>query len=538
MMLQLQQFLFESNPTRSELLDYCSALEHPKYRISVYRNHSFELIEHTIVPYLDYAEMSVEFIYSDYDDSLSFFDLDKSTDMIILWLDLSRYHLEDVHSFLCERLDYLSHIYTKPILVIPFAGNFSVQGDRIVCYDLTPLEQELGNRYLDKRMERFSGTKMSAAACMAVSKQLGLRYIPALLRPTLKAIVVDLDNTLYQGVLGEDGIAKLQLTEGHKKLQQQLKLLASEGIFLCVASKNDERDVTELFKQREDFPLRNSDFTKVCANWNDKAQSIKEIAHFLNIHPDSILFIDDNIGELSAVASVFPQIKLIHALEDAEITCEILRFFPGLLRLHAQKEDQLRKNDVQANEMRQRMRASLSPRDYIRSLEMKLLFCLNNFEQATRVAELANKTNQFICSYRRYGFADIIELMKSPDAVVITASLSDKLSDSGIVGVCVALKREQYVEIDECFVSCRALGRGIDEILVLGMIRCALEHFRCGYLKMDFVNGERNEPAKRFVQMYLEGYLQNPQLFNYQIPNGLIEIQIVKNAEMENANGR
>lgn len=220
--------------------------------------------------------------------------------------------------------------------------------------------------------------------------------------------------------------------------------------------------------------------------------------------------------------------KQIHALEDAAITCEIIQLYPGLLRLRTQEEDQLRKNDVQANELRRQVKEVLSPEAYIRSLEMKVSFHIDNLDQATRVAELANKTNQFICSYRRYALSDVIRLMQSPDATVITVALSDKLSDSGIIGVCVALKRDYYVVIEECFVSCRALGRGIDEILVLGMMSCALEHFKCEMLKMDFVKGERNEPAERFVEGNLSTYLQKPQEFGYQLPEGLVEIRTLK----------
>lgn len=527
-MLTLQKFLFEDEPTRRMLLDYSPGSGYPLYRIGVYRNHSFELIEHTIKAYLDYAEMSVEFVYSDYDDSLSFFNLDLTTDLLILWLDLSRYCTENLENFLQNRIRYLENIYPKPILVVPFEGTLALESERVVCFELDLIKNTLRKRFLDKRLENFSGTKMSAVACMQVSEQLGLCYFPALLRPPLKAIVVDLDNTLYHGVLGEDGTDALALTQGHLHLQQRLKKLAEHGAFLCVASKNDERDVLALFDRRKDFPLKKEDFTKICANWNSKSQSIAEIAEFLNINCDSILFIDDNLGELSEVQRTFPQIKQIHALEDAEITCKILSMFPGLLRLRAQKEDLLRKKDVQANEARKRMKEILSPDQYIRSLGMKLKISFNCPEQATRVAELANKTNQFIFSYRRYNLAEITALLEDSAAAVITASLSDKLSDSGIVGICVALKRPTYVEIEECFVSCRALGRGIDEVLVLGMMRLALEHFDLQALKVDFVTGERNEPARRFVEANLQPYLETAQKFNCQVPHDLVEMEIIK----------
>ena len=202
--LELQKFLFEDNPSRLDLLNYPrkESKDSEVYTISIYRNHSFELIENTIYPYLAYSGLSVKFEYSDYDDSLSFFNM------------------------------------------------------------------------------KFSGTKLSSLTCIEVSKDLGLNYIPSLLKPNLKGIIVDLDNTLYKGVLGEDGIEGITLTLGHKNLQNSLKKLKDQGFFLCVASKNNEQDVIDLFKKREDFPLSLNDFTKVYANWNSKSESIGLIANY------------------------------------------------------------------------------------------------------------------------------------------------------------------------------------------------------------------------------------------------------------------
>lgn len=526
-MLMLQKLLMEECPTRRTLLNYTPVTQHPSYRIGVYRNHSFELVEHTIKAYLDYAEMSAEFIYSDYDDSLSFFNLDLTTDLLILWLDLNRYHLEALNIFLQERIHFLETIYSHPILVIPFDGQLIYQSEHTVSMSLEPIRTALGMRYFDKRLEQFSGTRMSAEACMLVSEELGLRYLPAMLQPYLKAIVVDLDNTLYTGVLGEEGINGLTLTNGHVQLQNRLKTLASQGLFLCIASKNDERDVLALFDTRKDFPLQKEDFSKICASWSSKAKSIEEIVRFLNINPDSILFIDDNMGELLSVAHVFPQIKQIHASDDAELTCKILNKYPGLFRIYAQKEDKLRKNDVQANAERQKMQSILDPEEYLRSLETKISFSIDCEQQATRIADLANKTNQFIFNYRRYNFSEIMNVIQREDAIVVTASLSDKLSDSGVIGVCVAFKHKEFIEIDECFVSCRALGRGIDDMIVLGMMRCALDKFTLNQLKINFIEGERNEPAKCFVEKNLHNFTQNAEIFNYQIPENIIEMQII-----------
>ena len=359
-----------------------------------------------------------------------------------------------------------------------------------------------------------------------VSKVLGLRYLPALLRPALKGLVVDFDNTLYQGVLGEDGIQGVTLTPGHLALQQELKRLAGQGFFLCAASKNELEDVCNLLDQRKDFPLKRGDFTKLCVSWKPKAESMTEIANYLNIHTDSLVFIDDNIGELTAVQMQHPQIRLIHAKEDADITLEVLKSYPGLLKLRSSADDAKRSADVRSNEERSQLRQTMSHEDYIKSLELKLTYSLNDRERIGRVAELANKTNQFIFNYQRYSEAQVQQLMSSEDTAILTLSLSDRLSDSGLVGVFAGRKEGDHLELEECFVSCRALGRGIDEIMVSGAISVLLKHFGIDRLHVQFQTGPRNKPAETFVNEHLHNYLAAPAAFAYELPKDLLTITI------------
>lgn len=523
-MLELQKFVLEKNPNRRELIEYVPRSRNI-VKIGVYRNHSFELIENTISPYLDFSGIKAVFTYSDYDDSLSFINLDDTIDMLIIWLDLSRYKTENLSDFVNDRLAVLRGFFPKPILFVPFEGYVNISNDSIVVFDLNEIKKELSDSYLDLRMETFTGTKLSSKANMRISKELGLKYIPATIQTPLKAIVVDLDNTLYKGVLGEDGIDGIELTKGHQMLQKKLKKLADKGFFLCIASKNDERDVLKMFRQRKDFPLNESDFSVICASWNEKAQSIGEILKILNIGVDSVLFIDDNVGELTSVFFAFPKIKLLHAKDDAILTFEMLNFYPGLLKLKIQGEDQIRSVDIRANKERENMRAQMSKEDYIKSLEMKLTFDFNNLSMANRIFELANKTNQFVFNYKRYSYTEVENLMKSKDSLVIAVSLSDKLSNSGIIGVCVALDKNEYVEIDECFVSCRALGRGIDEAIVLGAIIEAKKHFNAKKIKVNFKRGERNTPAEMFIEEYLKNHIVEADILDYEFPRELINIE-------------
>ncbi|MCX8726411.1 HAD-IIIC family phosphatase [Gilliamella sp. B2838] len=527
--IQLQKFIFEDNPSRLELLNL-----HKKnqiiswhYSISVYRNHSFELIENTIYPYLDFSGTNVKFEYSDYDDSLSFFNMNFGSDLLILWIDFTRYRIENVDSFIEERMDFLKKKYKKPILFIPFGHRFQLNDKQVVIYNLDKIEDKLGEKYIDLRLEKFSGTKLSSLTCLEVSKELGLNYIPSLLKPNLKGIIVDLDNTLYKGVLGEDGINGVILTVGHQNLQNSLKKLKEQGFFICIASKNNEQDVIDLFNNREDFPLSLDDFTKIYANWGSKSESIGLIAKYLNVNTNSLLFIDDNTGELHSAVSVYPNIHILLANNDANITNNVLNNYPGLLKLNVKTEDSLRQKDTQFNEARNKIINSLSKKEYFADLKMELEYCLDNIQQSDRISELANKTNQFIFNYKRYSFNEIENLVKDDRSVVISISLRDRLSDSGIIGGVIISEKNKIGILEECFISCRALGRGIDNIIVLGAVKIGLDFLDLDCFEAKCIEGERNTPALNFFNEYLSNY-KTPNKFDYQLPDELVKIIVKK----------
>lgn len=524
--LALQDFIFNS-PNRISLMDYMPESSH-NIRISVYRNHSFELVEHTISPYLDFADIKAEFIYSDYDDSLSFFNLDTTTDLMILWLDIERYKINQVNGFIEERLKALRLIYKKPIIAAFLGADFTDYGSDIINYSFEKHQTELGNDFYDLRLESLSGTKMSPKTCLAVSRDLGLNYIPSLISPNLKAIIVDLDNTLYHGVLGEDGYEKIRLTDGHIALQKKLLELKAQGFFLCIASKNMEEDVREMLLKREDFPLKADSFTKIMCSWNPKADSIHAIAEFLNIGTDSMLFVDDNPGELISVNSQIPNIKFLLAQPEATKTLEILENYPGLLKLRTEFEDSIRSIDLEANEERKQLKTSLSEADYIRSLDINLLFEVNNKQQIPRISELSNKTNQFIFNYKRFSITEVEELMERSKSAVVTVSLSDRLSNSGIIGVCIAEKYDDVMEILDCYVSCRALGRGIDELIVKGAIKVIQQYLDTNKVHVNFQKGSRNVPAEMFINKHLSESLIDATKWDYQFPDDLANIQIIR----------
>ena len=521
--ISLQNFVY-SNPTRLDLLDHQRKHGGIKKRIAVYRNHSFELVEHTIIPYLEFAGYDVEFAYSDYDDSLTFFNLDADSDLLILWLDTTRYLFADVAGFVQERLSYLSRVYKKPVLV-SLLGDCFIKTD-FLQFPINDIANEMGTAFWDEKREAFTGTKISSKGMLKISKELGLNYIPSMLTSPLKAIVVDLDNTLYSGVLGEDGVQGIHIGEGHVSLQNALLELKKQGVLLAVASKNNAEDVSRLFNENSAFTIKYADFAKVCASWESKSSSIKQISEYCNIGLDSILFIDDNPGELAEVENALPQVKKLLANDDAGITAEVLRNYPGIRRYNVHFEDGIRNSDIRANEKRRQMQSEMSEADYIKSLHMRLTYSVDDETAATRIAELANKTNQFIFSYRRYSLQEIKELMQSAGSAVISVSLKDDLSDSGIIAVFVGKKQNDVLELEECFVSCRALGRGIDELLVKKGIQVLAERFKTKKLQINFTDGERNVPARKFVNDFLKAYENKIDDWQFACDESLVHITV------------
>jgi FkbH-like protein len=486
------------------------------------RNHSFELVAATTNTFLELSGLSAEFVYSSYDDSFGEYKSFSDTDVLVFWIDLARYSSENL-CLVSEQIETIVRQTRVPSIVAMIGGQleFSSIVNRVSFEDIEAL---LGLEFFDDRLADFAGTRLSAQACLQISRRLGLQVIPAAVKPGLKALIVDLDNTLYSGVLGEDGPRGIRLKDGHFMLQSELHRLSSQGFFVCVVSKNDEVDVEELFSLRDDFPLRRKDVTKIVANWKHKSENIKSLEVYLNIHHTSFLFIDDNLGELTEVGIALPGIQLLWASSDAHANHRALKNFPGLLKMTSSMEDTVRKADILANEQRRLLRAELSQEDYLRSLDIEIEFNVNNTTQFPRVAELSRKTNQFIFGYKRYSDLALNEIANRGDAAIVAISMRDRLLDSGVIGSVIALKRDDHLIVEDVFVSCRALGRGLDETIVLGAITRATEELKCDRVLVCFQKGERNKPAEMFVSQHLREQRCKPSTFEAWIASPLVRV--------------
>lgn len=538
--------LFSPTPKRSDILSLSKTLDfaHTQhFRFNIHRNHAFEPIQSVITPFLHYANIRAEYIYSDYDDSLNF--ANSGADLEIIFLDLHRYKLqgENLESFLLDRALALRALSNAPILLLTLdSKNTNMQylesthlnpknlaQNNIFTLSLNALYAQYckltqsSKPILDEIKESITGTKLSNTACLALAQILGLRYIPSILLPNLKAIVLDLDNTLYQGVLGEDPWESLLLTPAHKALQEQILAYKKQGYLLAIASKNEEQDAREMFDFRSDFPLRWSDFDYTLVNWQSKAQSLAQIAQHFNIGLDSMLFIDDNIAEIESTRHTGAQ--QIHA-QNAEYALLSFYLFPRLYKFQTNKEDSLRSADISANTQRQSLQV-LSDEEYFSNLSIELDFRVNHANDAQRIYELMNKTNQFIANYTRPTPAKVQEWLEDPRHCVITISMRDRLSDSGIIGIVVGSYENDALHIQDICISCRALGRRLESTLLLySFILCAeyLQLPNAQSALVYFQKGDRNAPFLSTLQNLLNAKnISSPAEISltHDIPKGL-----------------
>ncbi len=551
--------LFQDAPTRADLLALPLPENLRHITIAVHRNHAFELAASALNPFLALSGLQADFWYSDYDDSLSFAHMPPKADIHIIWVDAAKYRMENFAAWLSGRAQALreagvaeleagadkSGIYTdnaniaegifkveagnayigpdqsKSVALNPANGlNRPKTGanriivactgtsgltpelpatsaitlklpDQTLFLDVDAATAHLGGQAFSERLQALAGTRLSNSALLLAARELGCRYIPALLLTPLKALVLDLDNTLYDGVLGEDGI---QGVTPRQAVQKRLKELAGQGFMLALASKNEEDDVKRLFAERADFALRWEDFSAARINWRPKPENIAEIARDLNIGLDAMLFVDDNPGEALRAAVELPELHVAEA-PSAEVALNILRFYPGLMKTSFTAEDALRGADARANAARRELGAGLSAEEYVAALQIEMDFAVNKLEQLPRVTELLNKTNQFILSFKRPDPAEAAKYMAEPNRCVVTAAMRDKLSDSGIIAVLLA-RQNGDMYVDELAVSCRALGRGVENGMLAQMLRLAAEHLgNKGKIFVCHKTGPRNKPA-------------------------------------------
>jgi len=369
-----------------------------------------------------------------------------------------------------------------------------------VIFDLEQLAGEFGKaRWSDEAAWEISRQYPSAAALPALGRRFAA-LVRALLGMTSKCLALDLDGVLWGGVIGEDGLNGIRIGgtgsgAAHASFQAYCKGLKSRGVLLAVCSKNNPEDALAPFRQHPEMILREEDIAVFAAGWGPKEDGLRSIAAQINIGLDGVVFVDDNPAERERIRQQLPMVETPEMPADPSgfaAALDAARLFEAL---RCTGEDALRTASIRANTGREALAvASADPMAYLRGLEMTLRAQPFDELNLPRIVQLFNKTNQFNMTTRRVTEAEVRLWMSLPEAFTLSVRLADRFGDFGLTGLLVAFEREGRLQIESWLISCRILGRGVEQ----AMLALALEEARrrgCGELGGQFIPTEKNQLA-------------------------------------------
>ena len=299
-----------------------------------------------------------------------------------------------------------------------------------------------------------------------------------------KVMNLDLDNTLWGGIIGDDGVENVEigqetaLAQTYSEFQEYIRLHKSLGVLLTVNSKNDEKNARSGL-ERPDTILKNEDFVSFKANWNPKSQNLLETARELNLLPESFVFIDDNPAEREIIRSQFSD-TAVPEMETVEHYIHTIDR-SGFFELTAFSADDLKRNEMyKENAKRTELQASfLNYEDYLKSLEMKGEIQSFIPMYMSRIAQLTNKSNQFNLTTKRYSQSDIEKVAEDPRHITLYGKLGDKFGDNGVVSIVIGRidgEGQDELHMELWLMSCRVLKRDMEYAMMDELVEKAREH--------------------------------------------------------------
>ena len=334
---------------------------------------------------------------------------------------------------------------------------------------------------------------------------------------TVKCIVLDLDNTLWGGVIGDDGLHGIRIGahgdgEPFFRLQSFLKQLKNRGILLAVCSKNEEANARKPFHENAAMVLALDDIVVFIANWNNKPENIKTIQQELRIGFDSMLFLDDNPFERAAVRQMLPDVLVPELSDDpsewVKTLCEL-----NLFEAASFSAEDTQRSDQYLQEARRRTASQAAPtfEEFLRSLDMTIEVARFSSPHFARIAQLLQRSNQFNLCTRRLTETQCAALMESADFVPLYAKLADRFGDHGLISVVVLERSEEALMIRDWLMSCRVLARGVEQFMMNEVVALAA---RMGLNRVigEYIPTAKNGMVRDFFQQF--GFTREPATSN------------------------
>ncbi|ALA44191.1 MULTISPECIES: HAD-IIIC family phosphatase [Paenibacillus] len=387
--------------------------------------------------------------------------------------------------------------------------------EHVIILDSSYWYAAIQQKSYDAKMYALGKIQFSRDFFLFVSNELK-SIISGLYGQSKKLIICDLDNTLWGGVIGDDGIDNIKLGgidpvgESFKLFQQELHRLSNRGVILAICSKNSEPIALEMIEQHPEMILRKKDFSSIRINWNDKAANVVEIVKELNLGLQSVVFLDDNPSERDRIKQALPEVYVpdlpIDVTQYPVFISQLDCFETPAITL----EDRKRTDWFKQEQKRESIKLNVeSLEEWLHSLEIKLTPHKLNKLLLTRAVQLMNKTNQFNMATRRFTIEEYWSWSELPNNHAILFEVEDKFGNAGYTGlISVSCDDEGQAEIHDFVMSCRVMGKGIEE----AMLYLVTKHFSPHSIKGMYIKTEKNKPFYDFISKKYRDVSKNNEL--------------------------
>jgi FkbH-like protein len=378
---------------------------------------------------------------------------------------------------------------------------------RVQLFDLDRITAAFGReRATDRRLFYLAKMEWSPAFLPVVAGEL-VRHVKAAHGLARKCVVLDLDDTLWGGVVGEEGAAGVKIGPGDPEgeafldFQRRLKDLESRGILLAVCSRNNPADVQEVFATRPEMALALTDFAAVEISWDSKDAGLRRIARTLDLGLDSLVFLDDNPAEIALIQQLLPEVEAVLLPGDPAEYVTRLDRLTSFEKTAILVEDLAKTGRYRENRERRDLQASAGDLEtYLRNLETVLELRRARPQDLARAHQLFTKTNQFNLTAIRYSLADLERFLADPDCHLGLAPARDRFGDLGTIGAFLLRREGDTLVVDSLLLSCRALGRGIESAVMNAVKERLAGDSDLACLHGRFVPTSRNRPAEGFYE--------------------------------------
>ena len=382
-----------------------------------------------------------------------------------------------------------------------------INSENVFVYDFQSFVSKNGEDNIFNYGQFFFGDIKISMEYLPVFGQDLMKYVIGYLGTTKKCIVLDLDNTLWGGIVGEDGFNGIKLGpeppgNAFMEFQRVLLSLHQRGIILAINSKNNYEDAIKVIKEHPYMILKEEHFAAMRINWKDKVTNMKELVQEINIGSDSIVFIDDDPVNREFVKSIFPEILVVDISNDPSSYVSIIENIIDFSVLKITEEDKNRGKMYFKQKIINELEESTPDlQTFLSQLDLKITIKEVDKFSLPRVSQLILKTNQFNLTTKRYQELDIEKMIHDPNFIVGCVQVEDKFGDNGITGVFIIKKEndEEWI-IDTFLMSCRIMGRGIEKGIIAHIINKAKEN-SVEKINADFIPTHKTNQLKIFCQI-------------------------------------